>query len=129
MSRKRFIEILFLVTLIPFIWLLSVTIRRKRKWTIPAVIHIPDTFTQEVTFLNKVIVIKKVEDAVFLSSSCTHLGCKINKLENGELLCPCHGSRFSKSGQVLKGPANDPLPQFNHHYQEKSNEYIVEIRS
>ncbi len=43
-----------------------------------------------------------------LSSICTHLGCTVNKAgDNYE--CPCHGSRYTSTGYVLKGPAMSPL--------------------
>lgn len=44
------------------------------------------------------------------SSICTHAGCAVEPAE-GELDCPCHGSRFDlQTGAVLGGPARDPLP-------------------
>lgn len=42
---------------------------------------------------------------------CTHKGCDV-KAAGAILHCPCHGSEFSQSGAVLKGPATDPLVQF-----------------
>lgn len=41
---------------------------------------------------------------------CPHLGCALryNKAEHS-WDCPCHGSRFTKSGRVLDGPANGNL--------------------
>jgi Rieske Fe-S protein len=36
--------------------------------------------------------------------TCTHLGCTVRATEQG-FSCPCHGSRFGRRGEVLKGPA------------------------
>lgn len=48
-----------------------------------------------------------------LSSVCTHLGCIVNwKEQEGISACPCHGSKFKKHGEVIRGPAPRPLPHF-----------------
>lgn len=46
------------------------------------------------------------------SAVCTHQGCTV-AYQNGQLLCPCHGSVFdpSRGGAVLNGPATSPLPR------------------
>jgi Rieske Fe-S protein len=45
------------------------------------------------------------------SATCTHQGCKVNKVENGVIACPCHGSKFAiTDGSVKSGPAKKPLP-------------------
>jgi len=43
-----------------------------------------------------------------MSLVCTHLGCTVEVKVNG-FDCPCHGSRYDVSGNVLKGPAKLPL--------------------
>ncbi|MGA8636153.1 MAG: Rieske (2Fe-2S) protein, partial [Candidatus Dormiibacterota bacterium] len=45
---------------------------------------------------------------------CTHAGGPLNEgtVEDGEVVCPWHGSRFRLSdGAVLGGPATFPQPQ------------------
>ena len=42
---------------------------------------------------------------------CTHEGCTINGAEGATYVCPCHGSRYNRSGQVLAGPARASLRQ------------------
>jgi cytochrome b6-f complex iron-sulfur subunit len=39
---------------------------------------------------------------------CTHLGCVV-KSESDGFRCPCHGSRFTPAGDVVKGPAPKAL--------------------
>jgi Rieske Fe-S protein len=45
------------------------------------------------------------------SAKCTHLGCTVQRTAEG-FLCPCHGALYDALGQVVKGPARDPLPWF-----------------
>jgi nitrite reductase/ring-hydroxylating ferredoxin subunit len=43
-----------------------------------------------------------------ISSVCTHLGCNVRRVGRG-FECPCHGSQFDDNGQVIRGPAPQPL--------------------
>jgi Rieske Fe-S protein len=46
------------------------------------------------------------------SAVCTHVGCILNKIANGTIDCPCHGSEFKiTNGAVVAGPAPTPLPK------------------
>jgi Rieske Fe-S protein len=53
-------------------------------------------------------------EAVTVSRICTHEGCTIALpgAPGATLDCPCHGSRFRTSGQVVNGPAARALSSF-----------------
>ena len=44
-----------------------------------------------------------------LSAKCTHKGCTVDKVADGTIDCPCHGSKFNLDGTVVNGPAQEPL--------------------
>lgn len=45
------------------------------------------------------------------SAICTHQGCLVGSVTDREIVCPCHGSRYSiATGEPLSGPAPSPLP-------------------
>ena len=57
----------------------------------------------------------RLEDGSFLAlwSRCTHLGCSVPWEETEDQFhCPCHGSLFSKVGEVEGGPAPRPMDTF-----------------
>lgn len=47
------------------------------------------------------------------SQACTHSGCTVN-YDSGlqRFPCPCHGSVYSNSGNVINGPAVNPLKSY-----------------
>lgn len=78
------------------------------------------------------------DDVVFVADNgevrafsriCTHLGCKI-ELQKGDLVCPCHGSRFDREGAPENGPATAPLNKIvvqGEHGGERWVEFEAEI--
>ena len=45
-----------------------------------------------------------------LSSTCTHLGCRVSwNADDQALKCPCHGGVFDRTGAVKAGPPPQPL--------------------
>ena len=50
------------------------------------------------------------------SAVCPHLGCVLQwNAEEKSFDCPCHGSRFSKEGKVVNGPAISDLKRIELH--------------
>jgi Rieske Fe-S protein len=63
-------------------------------------------------FADKDVVVTQPNPGEFkaFSATCTHQGCKVSKVQDGTIDCPCHGSKFSISdGSVAHGPAQKPL--------------------
>ena len=65
----------------------------------------------------KVVFVTRDDDGeiLALSGECTHLSCPVQTrdVERGSgdapLQCPCHGGKFSRTGEVLDGPPPKPL--------------------
>jgi cytochrome b6-f complex iron-sulfur subunit len=49
---------------------------------------------------------------VAIEAVCTHEGCTITGAAGNIYVCPCHGSRYDRSGRVVTGPAQSSLRQY-----------------
>lgn len=76
----------------------------------------PDDYpVNSVTYVpdQKVYVVRVSEGFYAVSAVCTHLGCITQwKPEANQIQCPCHGSKFTRDGTKVAGPAPHPLPHF-----------------
>jgi cytochrome b6-f complex iron-sulfur subunit len=76
----------------------------------------PDNFAvNSVSYFadQQVYIIRGAMGFFALSAVCTHLGCITQWNPDLDLIaCPCHGSRFSKDGKVVHGPAPRSLSHF-----------------
>ena len=76
-------------------------------------VTVPWSAADGVHFYEPMIVVNSSDRIAVFSSVCTHLGCRINRAEGTDLVCPCHGSRFNQQGNIVHGPALHglrPLP-------------------
>lgn len=62
-----------------------------------------------------VFLVSRTTAAAFtaIDAVCTHESCTITGSDGNAYVCPCHGSRYSRTGQVLAGPARASLRQFS----------------
>jgi cytochrome b6-f complex iron-sulfur subunit len=85
----------------------------KRTGVLPegaeSLLTVPLAAGKGILFYDRAIVISGGERLAVFSSTCPHLGCRINRAEGIEIVCPCHGSRFNVRGEVLRGPARRSL--------------------
>jgi menaquinol-cytochrome c reductase iron-sulfur subunit len=83
------------------------TIKKSKKIKLGPLSNFPaDTYT--LVENAKVFVYRDHEAVKAVSAVCTHLGCTIAATAEG-FECPCHGSCYSKNGEVLSGPAPSSL--------------------
>jgi nitrite reductase/ring-hydroxylating ferredoxin subunit len=76
---------------------------------------------------NQVLISRLGGEFCAVSAICSHAGGPLDELpiENGQLHCPWHGSRFDlRSGRVIQGPATAALPVFD----VRTKDGKVEIR-
>lgn len=63
-------------------------------------------------FAHPIVVFEHPSGEVFaISTTCTHAGCEVRKTKS-KFECPCHGSQYDLTGQVLRGPAPAALTRF-----------------
>ncbi|MCC0175499.1 ubiquinol-cytochrome c reductase iron-sulfur subunit [Waterburya agarophytonicola K14] len=72
-------------------------------------------FNEELTN-GTALVIKDPTDAkklIAVNPTCPHAGCAVTwESDQQKFLCPCHDSEFGSSGEVLEGPATEPLASY-----------------
>jgi cytochrome b6-f complex iron-sulfur subunit len=109
--RRLFLKTWFALLCAIAFWLMSSLARRTAA--VPenaeAMVTIPLPAGTGFRFYDKVIVVFGFGKLAVFSSTCPHLGCRINRAEGSEIVCPCHGSRFNVQGEVLRGPAKRGL--------------------
>ena len=99
--------------------------RRTNWWPAAAVDDLPDNEPTPITIRvtrddgytqvadRQVVFLVKTgaSQVTALSSTCTHLGCRVSWDSSAQVLkCPCHGGVFDRTGAVRAGPPPAPLP-------------------
>ena len=74
---------------------------------------VPDEGVLEVPEARGYLVKLDDEEVVAFSEVCTHLGCRVPYIdENTRFECPCHGSKFTREGYYIEGPAPRGMDQY-----------------
>lgn len=81
-----------------------------------------------VFIFDSYIIVKSTGRLKVFSNRCTHAGCRINRESDGQLICPCHGSKYdAATGKVIQGPAGLSLPQIPFGTDAITGEIIIKI--
>ena len=75
------------------------TLKAPREYTTASATSVPEA---------KAWLFRDEKGLYAISAVCTHLGCTVNFTDH-RFECPCHGSQYTASGYVLRGPARLPL--------------------
>ena len=122
-SRRKFLKNILIASSLPFTWLWYSTSRRTAQIILESKkIVIESDIQNGITFHENFIITKNNSSMKIFSSKCSHLGCRITRMEENEFVCPCHGSRYNLSGDVIKGPAQKSLKLLQ---VEKDNNKII----
>jgi cytochrome b6-f complex iron-sulfur subunit len=62
-----------------------------------------------------------------LSSVCTHRGCTVES-KRDRFVCPCHGSTYSRLGDVMKGPAEQALRRYRTELQPNGRTLVIDFQ-
>lgn len=72
--------------------------------------YLMDTVDSRWLKEHRIYIVRKMKGIYAISASCTHLGCNVTWFDfEGKFKCPCHGSFFTLDGDVIGGPAPEPL--------------------
>ncbi len=124
-SRRTFLKVAIagIASFFVFIWN-KLTLNHLQTSSAKETIF-PFNKNKRVNFLGNYIVITESNSTTAYSAHCTHLGCKIDKFENDQFICPCHGSRYDLKGNVLKGPAYKNLRIVSSTLSEDGNSITI----
>ncbi|MEE4255548.1 MAG: Rieske (2Fe-2S) protein [Bacteroidales bacterium] len=111
-SRREFFAALVPVLSVPAIFWLILTAKRSSKTASGGPeVTIAGEIAAGMSIQQGVILVRRGDNIRAFEARCTHLGCKLSKIEGKEVVCPCHGSRFNMEGKPVNGPAAKSLKE------------------
>jgi Rieske Fe-S protein len=90
---------------------------------IPELATTPSMFVAESISM---LVIRAPDGYNALTAICTHEGCTVTGFATDHLVCPCHGSQYTLTGQVIQGPAPASLTRYTVSLDTSANTLTVQ---
>ena len=98
------------LALLPFAAAATTMLRLLRVRDRPAPVLVPSDAPMGLSVAGELVLHRGADGSLrAFAARCTHLGCRLDRIVDGEIVCPCHGSRFLADGRVAAGPAVRPL--------------------
>jgi Rieske Fe-S protein len=121
-TRREVIQAIGILTLLPVAGLWQAMVMRMNTRERVSEVQIPlDSVALGVSFGEGYLVFRDEDEIVVYSSRCTHLGCHLKSLVDGNPVCACHGSQFNpKNGSPKKGPAIKPLQKLDYYISDNN---------
>lgn len=127
-KRRKFLKVFGYSLIAPLLYISGkITKQRSGKIYGAGKIYVSENLEGGVNFLDGIIAVKKRDSLKFLSSRCSHLGCRINKFDGSNFICQCHGSRYSIDGDILSGPATESLAEYSYRFDSVEKEYVINL--
>jgi len=126
-SRKKFFKLLAYLLLVPLFYLTNKMVKDHQKFKTNNREFRISNPSPGLSISGPIIISKLDNELKIFSSRCTHLGCQINKIENEEIICPCHGSKYDINGKPIKGPSIKALIKLDYYMDETTNEIVVKL--
>ena len=128
-GRRTILRALVGFAAVPLPWAAAALGRHRRARDAVRTVTLSLPRGEGITFHGEVILIATGEGLRAYSARCPHLGCIIAALQEGDLVCPCHGSRFAPSGRRISGPAASGLRQLRVTIRAAEEQVDVDLRT
>jgi len=126
-SRKKFFKLLAYLLVAPIIYLMNKMVKDDLKFKTGNREFRISNPSPGISISGPIIISKLNNEIKIFSSRCTHLGCQINKIEDEKIICPCHGSKYDKNGNPIKGPSIKALKKLNYTIDETTQEIVIKL--
>jgi len=128
LNRKDFIKGLMYLLLLPILYILNRTVKDHKRFGLATQeLRLKNNIPIGLSISNEVVFYKANGDLKVYSARCTHLGCRINHIEDNEIVCPCHGSRYNTEGVPIKGPSVKKLKELD--FEIEQDEIIINLNA
>lgn len=125
MNRRKFFKKLSISMLLPATLISYFSIKKEKQLHNNRTVILLAEELADQTIKYGILIRKTNNEIHFYQAKCSHLGCQIEQITDGVMICPCHGSKYNLEGDVIKGPAKKKLDRLKFDYLADEKKYII----